>query len=527
MWKRASLCLLAVALGAISATANASTTIFGPKTYVLATGAPQTFDDSFTVDLSDTCDGKAVYFISVATGDGSHAAASGSVTLNGVTIVGDNDLSNAPQTFEQQVTLGANNALRVLLKGGKQGSVMTISVRREIEESAFGPQSDALTASSGSFSATFDVSDTASPYFLLLQNGAEDGTHFASAATIAVNGVTLASRNDLKDHPVLHVAFAPRSGTNTLRVDLRGAAGDTVRVSIKRRVDESVCTVIGVAIASPPNGSIVNDRRIVVRGTANGSRQIGVSVNGTAAQFDSTHAGTPTDPFLWVATIKAAPGPLAITATATAPNGRTKSASVSVTYAPANDPTSLTAFPPSGVAPFDVHYLLNVPPSNKVARYDLDLDGDGVYESSSPAFPSALSGHFAAAGIYEPAVRMTDTAGHVTRASTVVVVETFAVVDATIHARWKGFIDALGRSDIEGALAFMADETTRIKYRSAFKSLNAFLPQVAADLAQIRTVYIRGDVAHYLVALPVNGQVYGGHVYFERGADGLWRIAMF
>ena len=73
----------------------------------------------------------------------------------------------------------------------------------------------------------------------------------------------------------------------------------------------------------------------------------------------------------------------------------------------------------------------------------------------------------------------------------------------------------------------MAGQKEREKYSTPLMLITPSLPQFAADIATIRPVYVRGDVAHYLLTRTIDGVVRGYPVYFTRGTDGLWKLVQF
>ena len=106
-----------------SASAVPMTTAFGPKQYTRATGAPQTFTDTF-----QHC-GTAACQIVVINGnpDGTGRISSASIFLNGVLIAGPNNFNQQVGGFVKPVVLGDMNTLTVNL-ASKPGSFLIIRV---------------------------------------------------------------------------------------------------------------------------------------------------------------------------------------------------------------------------------------------------------------------------------------------------------------------------------------------------------------------------------------------------------------
>jgi len=173
--------------------AGAGTVLFNDS-FTLASGSPQVFDRSFAVNATDTCDGRARYFITVVTGDstGKHAISSGVITLNGAALLREQDFRNAPHTITLQVTPAATNALHVEVKGGAPGSVLGVAVTREIETPVL-TKTYTATKGESTFIETLTV-DAGAQYALLVQNGATDGTGALQSVTVRLNRMAVLSQ---------------------------------------------------------------------------------------------------------------------------------------------------------------------------------------------------------------------------------------------------------------------------------------------------------------------------------------------
>ncbi|HEY0372360.1 MAG TPA: hypothetical protein VGD79_10180 [Thermoanaerobaculia bacterium] len=519
-WTLVLFCLVVCAVAA-----DAQTVVFGPQTFHRAAGAPQTFDATVPIDLGDTCDGRAVYLLAVTNGDGTaaHAVASGSVSVNGVELLRPSDFNNGFQAAERPFEPLATNALRVTLTGGKPGASLTISVKRSIEETVFGEQYT-LAGRSGEFTGSFETGDLLASYVAVIRTGAAGGTHVPQSVSVRLNGVEIADKGSLTRRAVTLQA------QNHISVSMRGGSGDGASVEVHRLADESLCADAGVTIAitSPADGDAIGSAPLLIRGVASGGRDTGVTVNGMPVFLDTTHAGSSTDPYVWVATLNVVPGPVTLEAVAAAPNGSTASDSVTVSYAPPQDEVvEVSAFPERGTAPLDVQFVVTARTPRPVVRYELDLDGDGTFETVKTTLEEPVPFRYAQPGVTEIAVRAIDDRGTVMSSSTVVEVSSLAAVDAIVQARWRNFLARLTSRDVEGALALLAGQKERDKYRAPLTLIAPSLPQFAAEIATIRPVYVRGEVAHYLLTRTIDGVVHGYPVYFTRGSDGVWKLVQF
>jgi hypothetical protein len=526
MRHRLPLLVLSIVI-ATTAPRIAATVIYGPQQFVVATGRPQTFDTTFPIDLSDNCDGKAFYVLSISSGvsGAAHAVSSAVIALNGTIVVSQNDFNNRAQTFERQFTPLSSNALHVVINGGDPGSAVTVTVRKEIEEVLLA-KSYSLTDKRLTISESFAASDLTSPYVLVVQNGANDGSHMARQVSLRVNGSEVMTDADLRDGGLVRRTISVQP-TTLITGDVAGLVGDLLSISVHRGLDESACA-LAITITSPADGATVTTRPLTVSGTVVGRQDVGVAVVGVPARMDLTHSGSKNDPIPWVAVLNLEPGRLTLTATATAPSGLHRDASLTLIYAPSPQIVEILAIPPSGTAPFDTQFRIGGKFSQPVVKCELDLDGDGRFETTLTSLPEkVVAFHYATPGVRIATVQVTDALGAVMTSSTAIEVDSFSVVNAIIQGRWKAFTTALAAGDIDRALTYFAGDEEREKYRAPLTLIKPSLPQLAAEMATIRPVYVRGDIAKYLLTRSNNGVLEGYFVYFARGTNGLWAIVQF
>jgi PKD repeat protein len=114
-----------VGLGPVAADNQQQKQIFGPKTYKRTTGAPNRFEDKFTVAGPL----RASYVLRIVNGDerGGHRVSSATVTLNGADIVVPRNLSQQVGSLDLEVTLKSSNTLKVTLASAP-GSYLSIGV---------------------------------------------------------------------------------------------------------------------------------------------------------------------------------------------------------------------------------------------------------------------------------------------------------------------------------------------------------------------------------------------------------------
>jgi hypothetical protein len=216
-----------------------------------------------------------------------------------------------------------------------------------------------------------------------------------------------------------------------------------------------------------------------------------------------------------------------LVAVASTPSGETATATRSVTFAPATETLLLTASPESGAVPLKANFDLATTVNGAIARYEADLDGDGVFEISQTTRPEALTFTYSSSGTHTATARVTTADGRVFASSAIVTAQPFTVVDALLQQTWSQFVDALAAGDVDAAVAQIAGTQAQAKYRKPLTAIRARLPQFAATLANIRPIWITGRAAHYLLVRTENGSPFGYHVYFVRGDDGVWRVIQF
>ena len=499
----------------------AQTPFFGPKSYGTSAGKPQTVTETITVGSDVACDGKAAFVLLVKNA----GVASGVVTLNGVDVLRESDFPQVPP--EVPIRLDATNTLAVQLKGGGPGSTLTLSIRRDVEIPIAAPSVYTLTGKSGTFTATA-TADPGAVYVLEVANGDAAG-HRVSSGSVTINGITVVTERELTKAASLLRRTVSLQATNTIRTDLRGAAGDVVTVALRRRADASACNAgsLLVTFSTPASGALIDTAEMIVTGTTTGTRDVGVTVNGIAAKIDLEHQGTSADPFRWAASLTPdLSGVVTLAATATVGSGVQGTATRFVTFAPASGAPSLRAEPAEGLAPLFVRFRL----AEEVAGatlYEADLDGDGVYEISSATRPQ-LTTTYATTGVRVASVRVTMPDGSRRTASALANIQSLAALDALFNSIWQRFLASLAAQDIEGALTRIVDGSTRVKYRGALTYIFPRLPSYAASVQSFRPMELGGDSAHYLlIRRHTDGEDFGYHVYFAKDADGVWKIVQF
>lgn len=280
---------------------SASSAFFGPKTYTSSAGKPQRFTEAFNLDSEVACEGRASFALLVQN-DG---VASGSIALNGVMIMTERDFAPGRATFESPIALAAQNVLDIELKGGRPGTSITLSIRRDLEEMLAPEKTYTLRGGRETFRETLAVPDPDSAFVLLVRNGDPSGANRVGSAAISINGHEVIAENGFHSGVASIQTQVVLQSVNTLVVNVSGGIGAMLTVALKRRLPEDACGP-GLEIAEPVAGAQVSTARILVAGTVTGPPNVSVTVNGFLGEIDTSHAGTPADPFRWFAEIPAA-----------------------------------------------------------------------------------------------------------------------------------------------------------------------------------------------------------------------------
>ncbi len=496
----------------------AGTNIFGPKTYTQTSGKPPIHEVTIDVPLESRCDGKAIYLLSVQ----NDRVTSARVSFNGALVFTDSDFQSKRTLLEAPISVTDSNQLAIELKGGPQGSSLTIVVRKEIEQPLAPAMSYTLTAKQQTFNESF-AADPAGTYLLWIENPAAASR--IKSGSVVLNGVEVISEKELTGATNVFRRPVVLDAVNTVRIALKGDAMNSVTVGFRQLLDEGSCGGAEVRIDSPEDATVVNDSEVVVRGTATGPPDVGISINGNPVNVDLGHAGTPADPFSWFGVLSLADGPVVLRAVIRTASGQTNFAQRQISVAA--DPAAMRLNPSREleIAPATIGFTVDNLPE-EIERVETDLDGDGIYELSGPELPP-LSVDYAAPGLRSVTLRVTEQSGIVRIATAWVSIVEFGQMDVLLKQRWDEFRAALARGDVAAAKTLIAGAAARETYGKVLSELPGRLTAIAESMAGILPVYIRPEFAKYLLTRVENGRDVGYYVYFVRDADGLWRIAQF
>jgi hypothetical protein len=279
-----------------------------------------------------------------------------------------------------------------------------------------------------------------------------------------------------------------------------------------------VTEALRVTITSPQAGATVAAGAQLVRGTfVAPTTDVGIAVNGAPAALQEGG---------FIALVPVTSDTTAITATATAADGRVAADTIAIVVSAALSPvTLLRAVPSSGAAPLAVSFTVTDP--SDISAVALDLEGDGALDFQGHGL-DGMRFTYAAPGVYVPTARVTDSAGHQTTSQAIVQVFDAAALDGVLQARWSSLQTALQRDDVDGAVALFAG-SSRDAVRDQLSAVSeaGALPQVAAELATIRLSRFRESTAEYDLKAVRDGTQYSFLVVFVIDEDGVWRLWAF
>jgi RHS repeat-associated protein len=357
-------------LGAMAALPNVASNgnfiAFGPQDYQRETGAPITVTSNFSV-LNPNTQYTLKAFNGGLQDDLTELVSSGVVTVNGVQVLGPNNLSQNITEVDVPVSLQASNTLSVQLRG-KPGGVLTIEIigvdnDPPTIQATVSPTPNAAGWNNTNVTVTFVCGDATSPVTscpspqTITTEGANQvvsGTATDAAGNTATTSVTL--KID-KTPPVITAASSPApnaAGWNnsdvtvsftcsdsisgvascpspvvmtaeTAGLSVSGTAtdiaGNTASTSITVKLDKTPPTI---SLTSPANNSTVSVSTLQVSGTVTDalSGVASASCNGVAASLQNG---------AFTCSLTLTPGANNISVTATDVAGNTASQSLNVT----------------------------------------------------------------------------------------------------------------------------------------------------------------------------------------------------
>lgn len=359
---------------------------------------------------------------------------------------------------------------------------------------------------------TFAVCNPAGQFTLVVLNG-PDGTRKVSSGSISVNGVEVIHPSDFNQHVErIERALTNIVASNGIDVRLASAPGSTILVSV---LASQSC---GIRITSPAAGSTLAESDVLVQGTypETFGADVGVTVNGTRGLAGGGR---------FAAVVPVDAQVTSLTAVAKNAAGVTlddDTIAVTVQAGGGEPVLRLGASPATGIAPLAVE--LTLLSTAAVSQIALDQDGDGVTDFQGPSL-DGLRFTYAQPGVYLATAVATTPAGP-ERASVIIQAYDRATLEALLQARWQAMKDALRLGDVGAAVQFISDES-RERYRTAFETMAADLPQIESILTSLTFVRAWGPEVTFQMQRSDDGVQKSFEVRFGVDGDGVWRLRAF
>ena len=285
--------------------------------------------------------------------------------------------------------------------------------------------------------------------------------------------------------------------------DSRGAAITSPAATI-------TVVTLSLSIATPAPNASVSNNQVLVTGHVAGLANSGVSVNSKAAAVDA--AGN------YSALVALVAGANIITVSATGPDGKVVSQTVTVSATGVGSPFIVFANPDEGLSTLFTATFTVTNPTTAGASFMFDTFGPfdlpaGATLQLSLQYPP---------GVFVPAIVITSPAGTFTHRVVVSVVDP-AQLDQMLRAAWSGLNNALVAGDKEGALrAFNGG--AQLKFGPVFDVLMPFMGEIVASYSTLAQSSLTNSIGEYAVSRMDGTQRRVFFIYFLRGSDGVWKI---
>lgn len=301
-----------------------------------------------------------------------------------------------------------------------------------------------------------------------------------------------------------------QEGINAFRLSATDPAGNSSSAYLKYTYEKQT---LSIKIAAPLNGASVNGDRILVSGTFQGPPNTGISINGVTAQTSGNS--------FYANNVPLNAGANTLTVTATTPDGKSASDSIVITSA-GPSPFKVTVTPQGGIAPLTIKF--SVTGGTGIQKVEADFDGNGTVDYTSTDLNAAVAYTYAAPGIYQARIAVTDGQNTIQSQTVAVVVSDLAQMERVFQSIWSGMNGALAAKDKARAMQYLTQQA-RAKYGPVFDLLLPKMPQIMASISPLQRSRISDGYAEYAVKRPgAGGKVYLYLVYFLRDQDGIWRL---
>jgi hypothetical protein len=184
----------------------------------------------------------------------------------------------------------------------------------------------------------------------------------------------------------------------------------------------------------------------------------------------------------------------------------------------------LSAVPGSGAAPLSVNFRYDFHSVHAIQTIALDFDGDGTDDLTAGDPNATLQHTYSTPGTYTARLTITDDQGATLSATATVEVLDGATMDTMFTAIWSGMTTALAAGDTDTALSYLTD-AAKEKYGRVVDALLPHMANITASFSALQRAGLSSELCEYAINRTVNGQDRVFFIYFQKGDDGVWRIA--
>ncbi|MHB8535100.1 MAG: hypothetical protein ACYDBW_06590 [Sulfuricaulis sp.] len=304
-------------------------------------------------------------------------------------------------------------------------------------------------------------------------------------------------------------AVALKDDWNTFTLVARDPAGNQTTVPLRLYF-----MPLHVTVTEPLAGSTVNTENLILGGSFVGPENTGITVNGIVALLDG-------DKF-YVNNLPLMPGQNTLSIMLTAPDGTTRTQTVSVTSTGRN-PLQVNVEPQSGIAPLTTRFIPTLNNGRILQRIDADANGDGTTDLTITDPTQPIEYLYNAPGTYRPWIIATDSQGQTYTQALVVVVQDPQKMDQFFTAIWNGMNNALKGGDVNAAVHYL-NESAKHKYQPVFQALLPKMGEIVASYSPLYRLSVTEDIGEYAIQRSYNGGSRVYLTYFLKDADGVWRV---
>lgn len=383
----------------------------------------------------------------------------------------------------------------------------------------FGPQE--YTQTNGGLeelTASFENCESNSEYRLVIENGNSDGTDRVSSGIVTLNGENIVRQNEFNQKVgTIEKRVGVLPNHNILKVRLTSKWGRSISIRI-----ECVSNCLSIHFTSPEAASKINLPSVAAFGTlTSSSGQVGVVINGlTAFVYEDRFTANRIPLGLGLNTL--------VAAISNACGMRTEATLIITADGIEDPPVQIIPFPTSGIAPFTTKLESISQITTPIATYQWDFDGDGVNDTEGRDLSETIH-TYTQPGFYRPTLTLVDVQGNSYSDQIGIVVVTRSGIDTLLTKKWDEMKDLLSKGNIEGAMHYFAEGSSKAMFRKNFTLMKDHLPQIVLDMGPIvfESIAGNGDVAFYTMK-GIQGEVSRTfQIQFQKDHDGIWRIKFF